>query len=297
MEDGSDVDALVAALQATGDYRVLRRLQPRRQIEATDGSAVRLGIFLDVETTGLDPYRDEIIELAMVPFTYGLDGRIFEIGEPFSKLREPTKPIPPEITLLTGIDDEMVRGHVIDPAEVTSFVAPAALIVAHNANFDRKFVERYCETFSTKPWACSMSQVDWAREGHDGVKLTYLAVGSGFFYERHRALQDCHAALELLASPQPRSGRRPMTQLLERARQPTWRIWAENSPFELKDVLKARGYRWNAEVASSPRAWYVDVDDGQREAELSFLSREIYQREIDLLVKRVDAHDRFSMRC
>lgn len=150
-EAAADLTAMAARLEASGDYRVLRRLAPRRQIEPQDGSPTRLGIFLDVETTGLDPLHDEIIELAMAPFTYGLDGKIFDVGEPFSRLREPSKPIPPQITKLTGIDDAMVAGHAIDPAEVSRFVAPAALVVAHNANFDRRFLERFCETFSTKP--------------------------------------------------------------------------------------------------------------------------------------------------
>lgn len=296
-EVAADLAAMAARLEASGDYRVLRRLAPRRQIEPHDGSPTRLGIFLDVETTGLDPAHDEIIELAMAPFTYGLDGRIFEVGEPFSRLREPSKPIPPHITNITGIDDAMVAGHAIDPAEISAFVAPAALVVAHNASFDRKFLERYCETFSTKPWACSMTQVDWAAEGHEGVKLAYLATSSGFFYERHRALHDCFAAIELLANTQPQSGVRAFAQLLERAWRATWRVWAENSPYDLKDVLKARGYRWNGEASGGPRAWYVDVEDDQKEAELAFLKSEIYQRDIELLVRRIDAHDRFSDRC
>ena len=48
----------------------------------------------------------------MVPFTYALDGRIFEIHEAFQKLRDPGRPIPPEITAITGITDEMVAGQV-----------------------------------------------------------------------------------------------------------------------------------------------------------------------------------------
>jgi DNA polymerase III epsilon subunit-like protein len=48
--------------------------------------------------------------------------------------------------------------------------APARLVVAHNAAFDRKFLERPCETFSTKPWACSISQINWAAEGYEGSR-------------------------------------------------------------------------------------------------------------------------------
>lgn len=288
---------MAARLEASGDYKVLRRLQARAPVEEPHGAVIRSGLFVDVETTGLDPSRHEIIELAMVPFSYGLDGQVFEVGEPFHRLRQPTHPIPPDITAITGIDDAMVAGHVIDPSEVAAFAAPAALVIAHNAAFDRRFLERYCETFSTKAWACSMSQVDWAGEGHEGTKLAYLAVSAGFFYERHRATNDCLAAIKLLSLPLPRSGRLALGKLLETARAPTWRIWAENSPFELKDSLKARGYRWNSDTGGAPRAWYVDVDEADRDAELEFLKTEIYRGEIELLTRRIDAYDRFSDRC
>ena len=297
LQDAADLEAMAAKLEAAGTYRVLRKLAPQPSREPPPGTSVRQGLFVDTETTGLDPARDEIIELAMVPFTYGLDGEVYGVGEPFQQLREPAKSIPPEITAITGIDDAMVAGHSIDPDEVAHFAAPASLVVAHNAAFDRKFLERFCETFNTKPWACSMSEIDWAAEGYEGAKLAYLASGAGFFYEHHRAAQDCLAAIELLARVHPRSGRTGLAQLLERARRPTFRIWAENSPFDLKDVLKARGYRWNGEGTGTPRAWYIDVDDAAREAEVAFLKTEIYRGEIDLLVRRIDAYDRFSDRC
>lgn len=284
-------------MEASGAYRVLRKLQPLTQLAVADGAPTRLGVFLDVETTGLDPVRDEIIELAMAPFTYGLDGRVYGVGEAFSALRQPQHPIPPEITAITGIDDAMVAGCVIDPDEVARFIAPAALIIAHNAAFDRRFLERFCESFTTKPWACSMSQVDWAANGHDGTKLRHLCLGSGFFYDAHRALNDCQAAVQLLAGVQAVTGRRPLEELLERARRPSFRIWAENSPYDLKDHLKARGYRWNGDGQPGPKAWYIDVEEPLKDAELAFLQTEIYQREIELMVRRVDAYDRFSDRC
>ena len=285
------------ALETSGAYRVLRRLAPRLRTAPPPGLATRQSLFVDTETTGLDPARDEIIELAMVPFSYGPDGEIYGVGEPFSQMREPAKPIPPQVTALTGIDPAMVAGKAIDPAEVTHFAAPASLVVAHNAAFDRKFLERFCETFNSKPWACSMTEIDWAAEGYEGRKLTYLAGAAGFFYERHRAAHDCLAAIELLARVHPGSGRTGLAQLLERARRPSFRIWAENSPFDLKDVLKARRYRWNGEGSGAPRGWYIDVAGDAREAELAFLKAEIYQGEIDLLVRRIDAYDRFSDRC
>ena len=72
--------------------------------------------------------------------------------------------------------------------------------------------------------------------------------------------------------------------------------WAENSPFDLKNVLKARGYRWSGDGTGQPRAWYKDVPDAERETELAFLRSNIYQGEVELLVRRIDAYDRFSNR-
>ena len=125
-----ELEAMAATLEATGRYRVLRRLEPRRFIEHPNGSETRLGLFLDVETTGLDPINDEVIELAMVPFTYGVDGRVFEVREAFQKMRQPKKAVPPEITALTGITNEMIAGQSIDPVEVAEFVSGAVLVQA-----------------------------------------------------------------------------------------------------------------------------------------------------------------------
>jgi DNA polymerase-3 subunit epsilon len=291
-----DYSAMADALQATGEYRVLRKLRAPPRYEADDAAGLRRAIFLDVETTGLDSGRHEIIELAMAPFTYAQDGRIFAVGEPFQALREPSHPIPPEVTAITGIDDSMVAGRSIDAADVARFVEGADLVIAHNAAFDRRFMEMFCESFVHLPWACSMSQVEWQAEGHEGVKLAWLAAGSGFFYDKHRAVNDCHAGIELLSRALPRSGQRAMAQLLERARAPSWRIWASGAPYDLKDNLKARGYRWNADGAGAQRAWFIDVPDHAREAEFRYLHEEIYGRVVDINCRKIDAYDRFSNR-
>lgn len=289
-------EAMARALEATGRYRVIHRLT-QRAAEPVDGCETRLGLFVDTETTGLDPRRDEVIELAMVRFTYGIDGRIFRIGDAFEGLRQPSRPIPDAVTALTGISNEMVAGKKLDPTEIEAFVENGAdLVVAHNAAFDRGFLEGLTGLFARKPWACSMSQIRWAEEGFEGTKLGYLAMGAGFFYDRHRAANDCAAAIELLARPLPRSGRTGMSHLLDAARATSWRIWAEDSPFAIKDTLKMRGYRWNGTSGASPKAWYVDVDDGAVEQELAYLRNEIYRREVDLPMRRITAYDRFSNR-
>ena len=291
-----DLSVAAAMLEASGEYKVLRRLKPHPPQNADPTDVVRQGLVIDVETTGLDVLRDEIIELAMVPFSYTQSGQVLDVGEPFQGLRQPDRPISPEVTAITGIDDSLVEGHSIDATAVARFAAPASLVIAHNAGFDRKILERFSDVFTTKPWACSMTEVDWAAEGYEGAKLVYLASSAGFFYDRHRAVHDCLAVVELLARAHPKSGRSGLAQLLDRARLPAWRIWAENAPFEFKDKLKARGYRWNGEGQVGPRSWFFDASETMRDPELAFLKTEIYGREVDLLVRRVDAYNRFSVR-
>lgn len=110
-------------------------------------------------------------------------------------------------------------------------------------------------------------------------------------------MNDCAAAIELLSCPLPKSGVLALAALLEVARRPTWRIRAEWAPFDLKNVLRAQGYRWDDGSSGASRTWYIDVLNTDKEGELSFLQREIYQREVDLHPAKIDAYDRLSERC
>lgn len=287
---------MAETLAQSPDYRVLRKLVPRDEFAACEGQDTRTGILLDVETTGLNTSQDEVIELAMVKFTYLPDDRIAAVTGVFSSFNEPSIPIPEEVVELTRITDEMVAGHRIDPGAVASFVSDAALTVAHNANFDRKFAERYWPVFERKPWACSATEVEWRKHGFDGSRLGYLLAGVGLFHQAHRAVDDCRALMEILASDVPKLNRSAFAILLERARRKTVRIWAEQSPFELKDALKKRGYRWSDGSDGRPRSWYVDVEEAYQTAEIEFLRTEIYRREVEPRIQFMSAMNRFSNR-
>ncbi len=147
-----------------------------------------------------------------------------------------------------------MRGCQIDSSDVAAYSEKANLVIAHNAGFDRQFVEKIFPFFALKPWACAMAEIDWREEGIETTKLAYLAMEFGFFYEQHRAANDCFAAIEILGQSLPKSGFPVLTALLSSARRKTWRIWAENSPFENKELLKARGYHWNSDALKQPKA-------------------------------------------
>lgn len=290
------LENLARTLEASGDYRVLRRLQPHWLEQMPEGRRVRKGLFLDLETTGLDPAVDEIIEIGMVPFAYTLDGGLIGVLPAFSRLREPSVPVPPRVTELTGLTQEQLAGHRIEPEDVAGFMADASLVVAHNAAFDRPFIEVFCPAFAEKPWACSMADVPWEEAGFEGRKLGYLAMQAGFFFEGHRATDDCLASLALLGHAGFQDGRTALSCLLDRARVVWIRIWAKQAPFESKDILKARGYRWNDGMDGRPKAWFIDLPPEKREEEEAFLRDEIYRRDVDLTVSEIKATDRFTGR-
>lgn len=62
--------------------------------------------------------------------------------------------------------------------------------------------------------------------------------------------------------------RNPLAELLENARKVRIRTSAVGAPFEAKDVLKARGYRWSNGDGGGARAWWIDVDEATLEQEL-----------------------------
>jgi DNA polymerase-3 subunit epsilon len=259
------------------------------------GAAIRRGVFVDTETTGLDSATDEILELAMLSFDYAVDGSYVSPVASFDRLRNPGRRIPEEVSALTGITDDMVAGKCIEPTEVVAFLEGSALVIAHNSLFDRRFCERLFPVFAQKPWACSLHEVDWKAEGFQSGRLSLLANASGFFFEGHRALNDCEAALELLSRPLPRSGRTGMSILLESARRPRWRIRAVKAPFVHREVLKRRGYRWEAADQGEPGAWCAEIEECVFDAECEFLRADIYQRRDAIFDARLlTAFDRYS---
>lgn len=170
--DPADFENAAHALEASGDYRILRRLKPRPVRPSrplTDGE--KIGLIVDTETTGLDKAKDEVIELGMIAFVYHVDGQVRDVIGTFGALREPGVPISPESMRVHKITPEMVAGQVMDLDAVERFIAPADLVIAHNASFDRPFCERLTRGFADKAWACSNSEISWSTLGFEGSKL------------------------------------------------------------------------------------------------------------------------------
>ena len=286
--------AMAKALDDHPDYKVLRRLELRDDWGAATSGETKRVIVLDTETTGLDQRNERIIELAMLSVLVdAATGQPVGPVTTYESFEDPGKPIPPAITEITGIDDNMVKGQRIDDARVAELVQAADLIVAHNAGFDRPFVEARWPVFAGKAWNCSFAGIDWKAQGSGSAKLEFLAHERGWFYDAHRALVDCHALLQVLAAPL-KDGKTGLQHLLQGVSSTRYKLRATGAPFEAKDALKARGYRWDNEN----RVWWTTLKGQDALAqEADWLKANAYNgRSARLLLEAQTALVQFSAR-
>lgn len=280
------------------DFRLLRRVPPPHGWKLKHASGeTRRGVFVDTETTGLDLDVDEVIELALLPFEYERDtGSITKVDRDaaFSAFRQPSFPIPQDSARIHGITDEMVVGKIIDPERVSALIQHAHIVIAHNAAFDRPMVEKHWPLFQDKHWACSLAEIDWKTEGFGSAKLDYLLWSRGWFHDGHRALSDAEAALFMLTLPLPVTGRLGLAALLECARRQLWVVRAEDTAFEQRASLKARGYRWDDGGGKRVKAWWLLTNNPQTEIE--WLRADIYGDDRNVSILKAPATRRYSTR-
>jgi len=290
-----DIEQLAAQVEVHPDFRVLRRLDVAREWPTLTGPTVRRAAIVDTETTGTDASADKVIELAVVVFEYcAASGAVGRVLASYDGLEDPGVPIPASSTAIHGITDAMVTGQRIDDAAVAQRLEGVGLVIAHNAGFDRKFLEPRLPVFASLPWACSWQEVPWSDVGIESSKLEYLAYRYGFFYEGHRAEIDCLALLEVLRRPFGESGATALKALLDSARAPSFRLWANNSPFESKDALRKRGYWWDA----PKRCWYGEFRAREEiEGELAWLKQHVFGgKSVAVDLDEFDAKTRYSGR-
>ena len=289
-------EACAAVLDTHLDYRVLRRLPVRLDWGDAPNAGRTCVLILDTETTGLDQSKEKIIELAMlrleVDSATGVPVGSLQV---FDELEDPGRAIPKEVVALTGITDADVQGKRLDEARIASMLEGVDVVIAHNAAFDRPFCEARIPQFRDLAWACSFADIDWKAQGRNSSKLEALALELGWFYDAHRAEMDCHALLAVLCAPLPKAPERNgLSTLLAAALKPALRLYATHAPFDSKDLLKARGYRWNAEQ----KVWTTRLaDEAALEGECEWLKTEVYGgRHAVVAIEQSDARAKYSSR-
>jgi DNA polymerase-3 subunit epsilon len=156
-------------------------------------------VVVDIETTGGRSDSHRITEIGMVKVVAG------KVVATWQSLINPERPIPPAITRLTGITNDMVASAppFATVAEEVAAFTEDAIFVAHNVNFDYGFIRQEfarLEQYYRRPKLCT---VQLMRKTHPGLASYSLAALSQHFNipleSHHRALHDAKAAAGLLS--------------------------------------------------------------------------------------------------
>jgi len=158
-------------------------------------------VAVDLETTGLIPGHDRIVEIGAVAFSAGGG-----VEAEFAELVDPGIPIPRDASRVSGITDDMVRGRPMVAGPLAAFLAflGEAVPVAHNAAFDAGFIAADAARLGLA--APSTAVVDTrllartAFPNRRSYALDALCRDLGFARTLHRALADAHSCRMLFAA-------------------------------------------------------------------------------------------------
>lgn len=156
-------------------------------------------VIVDLETTGLSPYKHSITEIAAVRFNWTT------VIDSFQTLVNPERHIPTFITRLTGISNEMVENAPIIKDILPEFISFLGedIFVAHNISFDLWFLNHaryhHFESYFPNSTLCTRKLARQLVPEVPKRNLGFLCEYFGITNTRaHRALSDVHATTELL---------------------------------------------------------------------------------------------------
>lgn len=280
------------------NYKILKRVPEIVERRESGSSLSNSAVIIDLETLGLNPKTDAIIEIGLLKFSFDGNGLI-NVLDTYNELNDPKMPIPDDIIDVTGITSADVAGKEIDWEKVESLIKDCDFIICHNCKFDRNFLELQTPEpiqalFKSKPFACTMQDINWSTRKYGSRALEYLNMKLGYFYDAHRALTDCWATLNLLVQDS-----NAFNELQINMNKSETLICAVNTLFSKKDLLDGRKYRWSNGSGNLPKCWWKMIPNDTLTEEIFYLESVIYCKPgacLDIPITRITAQIRYSFR-
>lgn len=196
---------------------------------------VRYALILDTETTGFDPERDSIIEVAVSLFD-------LKHAQPIESYASLIRCKHNEAQSVNGIPVAMLKeAQCAEPVwqHIDEALAQQAnVIIAHNAEFDRQFVPEF-----GLPWVCSEEDIQWPHRQARGGSLAHLALALGLgVASAHRAMADVDTLCRIFTRLAEKGTDLP--KLIAHAMRPKALFYAL-VPYEQRDRAKEHGFRWD----------------------------------------------------
>jgi DNA polymerase-3 subunit epsilon len=209
-------------------------------------------LIVDVETTGLDPQQDHVIELGAILYSVSHHCVLQQLSTLF-----PVRDNEAEgINHISSQASQEVKDFKLVLQQFQSWVEIADFLVAHNASFDSQWFGYGILPSIDKPWLCTYQDFVW-QKNYKPTNLINTALNYGVgVSQAHRALTDC----QLIASIFDRVGAefKQFEHLLEKAvkrsREPLITVVAKVD-YDKKDLAKKQNFKWNA----NKRVWEKEI--------------------------------------
>lgn len=212
-----------------------------------------LGI-VDVETTGLNPTTDEVIELGCILYSLSHNTVLQQVSTlvPVSVDVSPTEHLNGISAGAANRIRTLEDCHVLHD-QVINLLFEADAIVAHNAKFDKSFIDqKLAKALQADLCWIDTRAITWPKATRQGCNLVELALCYGVpVWANHRALTDCQLIAHILQR-EPEAGRL-LAKELEPKVWATWRSVASDKEGQAK--AKAAGFRWNSKECPANQVW------------------------------------------
>ena len=209
---------------------------------------------IDIETTGLNPTTDEVIEIGCVLFSLSHKTVLQQLST-LVPVSFDVNPVEHLNGISAGAANSMYYLQHVFPVEsaIKELVKNSDAVVAHNASFDRSFIGPYLHEVDRPKvsWIDSRA-ITWPRANRQGCNLVELALAYGIpVWSNHRALTDCQLLAHIIQR-EPDAAR-----LLARELEPkVWVTW-RSTPADKAGhaVARAAGFRWNDKACPVDKVW------------------------------------------
>lgn len=226
-------------------------------------------LFLDVETTGLDPTIHRVVEIGASLFCSDENRLLRSIC---FITNDDSIEISPEITAINKISQSTIDNHGVDfksvfPLLTDNFVTKADFLCGHNSPFDRAFIESELKRLGMSawptPWIDTAVDIPYP-QNIQTRKLTHLAAEHEFLNPfPHTALSDVLTTYRIFSEYN-------ISDILERQASPT--IWVQALvDYANREKASKRGYRWNA----TQKKWLRQIKTFELEREKKAVEFEV----------------------
>lgn len=210
-------------------------------------------LVIDLETTGLDVNSHELIGLAaMLVEVQKPTGCLIRVLKRYDGLQEPAQELSPWAAGIVGYDHSALVGQRFDLQRINEMVQACDLVVAHNAYFDRAFVERVIPAFHSRPWVCSLHDIDWwGLQAQEAASVEKLALRLGHDMNSFMPMPTVEAMVHLLASPLPVTKETGFGALIAASKGPFIKFVIPDPEQKLEIVM----LEYSIEYSEQDRAW------------------------------------------